>query len=195
MKSPLRSETFLVVGLGNPTSRYQATRHNIGFRVVDALLGSQSTTERFSGEMAKLNIEGQSVVVLKPMTYMNASGRSVRPTLDFFKVDASRLIVVHDELDIPFGTVRLKLGGGEAGHNGLRSISQELGTKNYVRLRVGIGRPPKDFVGQISDFVLQAFPLAEEAALGDVAQSACSAIRLVLTRGFDSAANEVNRRV
>jgi PTH1 family peptidyl-tRNA hydrolase len=128
------------------------------------------------------------------MTYMNASGRSVRPVLDFYKVDLNRLIVVHDELDVPFGKVRLKLGGGEAGHNGLRSISDELGTKNYVRLRVGIGRPPKEFVGQVADFVLQAFPLAEEAQVGTLVQSACSAIRLVLQNGFESAMNEVNRR-
>lgn len=188
------SDTFLVVGLGNPTSRYHATRHNVGFRVADALLGAEPTFEKFDGVMGKLTLERQSVVVLKPQTYMNLSGRSVRPVMDFYKVDRTRLIVVHDELDVAFGQVRLKLGGGEAGHNGLRSISQELGTKDYVRLRVGIGRPPKEFLGQVADFVLQAFPPAEEALVDDLVQKATSAIRLVLGRGFDSAMNEVNRR-
>lgn len=188
------SDTFLVVGLGNPTSRYQATRHNVGYRVADSLLSSEPTFEKFDGVMGKLTLERQSVVVLKPQTYMNLSGRSVRPAMDFYKVDHSRLIVVHDELDVAFGQVRLKWGGGEAGHNGLRSISQELGTKDYVRLRVGIGRPPKEFLGQVADFVLQAFPPAEEALIDDLVQKATSAIRLVLGRGFDSAMNEVNRR-
>lgn len=194
MKSASTSETYLVVGLGNPTQRYRATRHNVGFRVAEALLGSEPTFEKFAGVLGKLSIDGNAVVVLKPQTYMNLSGRSVRPTMDFYKVDRSRLIVVHDELDVPFGQVRLKWGGGEAGHNGLRSISQELGSKDYVRLRVGIGRPPKEFLGQVSDFVLQAFPPAEEALVSDLVQKATSAIRLVLQRGFDSAMNEVNRR-
>lgn len=194
MKTATTSETYLVVGLGNPTARYQSTRHNIGFRVADALLGAETTFDKFDGIMGKLNLEGRAVVVLKPQTYMNLSGRSVRPAMDFYKVDRSRLIVIHDELDVPFGQVRLKLGGGEAGHNGLRSISQELGSKEYVRLRVGIGRPPKEFLGQVADFVLQAFPPAEEALVGDLVQKATSAIRLVLQRGFDSAMNEVNRR-
>jgi len=194
MKSASISETYLVVGLGNPTQRYRATRHNVGFRVAEGLLGSEPTFEKFDGTLGKLSVEGKAVVVLKPQTYMNLSGRSVRPTMDFYKVERSRLIVVHDELDVPFGQVRLKWGGGEAGHNGLRSISQELGSKEYVRLRVGIGRPPKEFLGQVSDFVLQAFPPAEEALVGDLVQKAISAIRLVLQRGFDSAMNEVNRR-
>lgn len=194
MKSPATSETYLVVGLGNPTQRYQATRHNVGFRVADALLGPTNTFEKFDGVMGKLNVEGAALVVLKPLTYMNLSGRSVRPAMDFYKVDRSRLVVVHDELDVAFGQVRLKRGGGEAGHNGLRSISQELGSKDYGRLRVGIGRPPKEFLGQVADFVLQAFPPAEEALVGDLVQKATSAIRLVLQRGFDSAMNEVNRR-
>lgn len=194
MKSTASSETYLVVGLGNPTVRYQATRHNVGFRVADALLGNEPTSERFDGVLGKVNQAGATAVVLKPMTYMNASGKSVRPALAFYKIEPARVIVVHDELDVPFGQVRLKFGGGEAGHNGLRSISQELGTKDYVRLRVGIGRPPKEFLGQIADFVLQAFPPAEEALVGDLVQKACSAIRLVLERGFDSAMNDVNRR-
>lgn len=188
------SDVHLVVGLGNPTARYRATRHNVGFRVAEALASGETTFEKFEAVAAKLTLEGQSVVVLQPQTYMNLSGRSVRPAMDFYKVDRHRLIVVHDELDVPFGQVRLKLGGGEAGHNGLRSISQELGSKEYVRLRVGIGRPPKEFLGQVSDFVLQAFPPAEEALVSELVQKATSAIRLVLKQGFDSAMNEVNRR-
>lgn len=185
---------WLVVGLGNPTERYAKTRHNVGFRVVDAVAGEARFTARFDGAACNLNIDGTSVVILKPLAYMNVSGRSVRRAADFYKVPPQRTCVVHDDLDLSFGDVRLKRDGGEAGHNGLKSISRELGTRDYLRLRVGIGRPPKDFMGQVADFVLQAFAPAEEAALDDVIQNASSAIRLVLQKGFDHAMNEVNRR-
>lgn len=208
---PHGGQPLVVVGLGNPTARYERTRHNIGFRTVDAL-SSVGWEERFSGLACKtttgaLGIDGTGervVWLLKPQTYMNGSGKSVRALLTFFKLSPAQMVVVHDELDVPFGQVRLKWGGGEAGHNGLRSLSQELGTQDYCRLRVGIGRPPKEFVGQIADYVLQAFPPAEEALLGDLIQKASTAIRLVLKLGFSEvgidrvgfnrASNEINRK-
>jgi peptidyl-tRNA hydrolase, PTH1 family len=204
-------QALVVVGLGNPTAKYERTRHNIGFRVLDELAQSLVWEQRFSALACKttstaLGVEGRprTVWLLKPQTYMNLSGQSVRQLLTFFKLGPGQVVVVHDELDVPFGQVRLKWGGGEAGHNGLRSLSQELGTQEYCRLRVGIGRPAKEFVGQIADYVLHAFPPAEEALLGDLLQKASAAIRLVLKVGFNDAgldrvgfnhaSNEINRR-
>lgn len=209
--SATSAQPLVVVGLGNPTTKYERTRHNIGFRAVDALASELSWEQRFKALACKtttraLGVTGQERVVwlLKPQTYMNASGTSVRELLAFFKLGASQIVVVHDELDVPFGQLRLKWAGGEAGHNGLRSISQELGTQEYCRLRLGIGRPPKEFVGQIADYVLQAFPPAEEALLGDLLEKASTALRLVLQvgfndvgldkLGFNQACNELNRR-
>lgn len=205
------AQALVVVGLGNPGAKYEKTRHNIGFRAVDAL-ASSGWESRFNALVSKtststLGVEGAGervVWLLKPQTYMNASGRSVRALLSFFKLGPSQIVVVHDELDVPFGQVRLKLGGGEAGHNGLKSLSQELGTRDYCRLRVGIGRPSQEFVGQVADYVLQAFPPAEEALLGDLVQRTSAAIRQVLAvgfsdvgidrAGFDRASNAINRK-
>jgi peptidyl-tRNA hydrolase, PTH1 family len=202
---------LVVVGLGNPTTKYERTRHNVGFRVLDELAPTLTWDERFKAlacksSTAQLGVDGgeRPVWLLKPQTYMNASGRSVHELLTFLKLGPAQIVVVHDELDVPFGQVRLKWAGGEAGHNGLRSLTQELGTRDYCRLRVGIGRPPKEFVGQIVDYVLQAFPPAEEAVLGEMLQKASTAIRLVLKVGFsdegldqvgfNQAANQINRR-
>lgn len=185
---------WLVVGLGNPTERYTRTRHNVGFRVVEAVAADAKWAPRFDGAACSARLGEQALLLLKPLSYMNASGRAVRRAVDFYKLDAAHTLVVHDDLDLAFGDVRLKRNGGEAGHNGLKSVSQALGTRDYLRLRVGIGRPPKEFLGQVADFVLQAFAPAEEAALDDVIQNASDAIRLVLQAGFEQAANEVNRR-
>lgn len=126
---------ILLVGLGNPGSRYADTRHNVGFRVVDKFAerhGSGGYRTRFEAETSQLDSAGERVVVLKPMTYMNRSGHSVRAALSFFKLAPDALIVVHDELDLELGDVRLKVGGGEAGHNGLRSITEQLGTNEFA---------------------------------------------------------------
>lgn len=207
-----RAHPLIVVGLGNPTTRYERTRHNIGFRVLDVLSTGCVWDERFSGltcktSLAELAIDSDAereIWLLKPQTYMNASGLSVRALLRSVGVDPSHLLVIHDELDLPLGKVRLKWGGREAGHNGLRSLSRELGTRDYCRLRVGIGRPAKEFVGQLADYVLQTFPPAEEALLDDLVQEASTAIRLVLKVGFsdvgldqvgfNQASNAINRR-
>lgn len=186
---------ILVVGLGNPGPRYAETRHNIGFRVVDRLAERYGSAfrERFHGQFATGEIDGVSIGLLKPMTYMNDSGRSVLPAVQFFKVKPSERLIVYDELDLPFGVVRLKEGGGTAGHRGMKSICEAIGP-DTLRLRIGIGRPPPDFRGSPADFVLQAFTPAERAELDAVIDRAVEAVVLVATRGIQAAMNAVNQR-
>ncbi len=186
---------ILLVGLGNPGPRYEATRHNIGFVVAgEVASGGVSWSERFRGQFGLLRVGEERVGVLRPQTYMNRSGESVRAACEFYKISRPDVLVIHDELDVPFGDVRLKLGGGEAGHNGLRSVSQHLGGKDYHRLRIGIGRPPPDFSGGVADFVLQAFAPAEAGLLEDIRHRGAKAAEQFISLGSQAAMNEVNRR-
>ncbi|HVU01558.1 MAG TPA: aminoacyl-tRNA hydrolase [Polyangiaceae bacterium] len=187
---------ILVVGLGNPGKKYADTRHNVGFVVADRLAAraNASFREKFNGRFTELELEGQKIGLLEPQTFMNDSGRSVKAAATFYKVLPGDVLVVHDELDIPFGTLRLKKGGGEAGNNGLRSVSQHLGTKDYVRLRFGIGKPPAGFRGDGADFVLQAFAPEERARLGDLVEQATDTVALFVGKGLDHAMNVTNRR-
>ncbi len=187
---------LLVVGLGNPGPRYAATRHNAGFMVVDELAGrgGQSFRAKFSGELCEIKLAGKPVLLLKPQTFMNDSGRSVRAAATFYKVPLDATLVVHDELDLAFGELRLKQGGGDAGHRGLRSITAHLGSGDYLRLRFGIGRPPPEFGGSPADFVLEAFASAEKAELEKQIDSAARATELLAERGLAPAMNTVNQR-
>lgn len=188
---------ILIVGLGNPGSRYAETRHNIGFVVVERIVSRACGTpwkQRFSGLVSELELGGQRALALEPQTFMNRSGESVRSAASFYKIAPRDILVIHDELDLPFGTVRLKLGGGEAGHNGLRSVTEQLGTRDYVRVRVGIGKPPPGFRGDGADFVLQAFAPAERASLDDLVDRAGSAVALLAERGLEHAMNVTHRR-
>lgn len=193
---------ILVVGLGNPGPRYALTRHNAGFLVIDALSLTPlakgrrvaAFQGRFEGSYAELELAGQRVGLLKPETFMNASGRSVRAALAGLQLAPEALLVIHDELDIPCGELRLKAGGGDGGHRGLRSISAELGTPNYGRLRVGIGRPPPDFQGDIADFVLQAASAEEQAGLASVLERASEVVESVVSDGLSQAMNRTNQR-
>lgn len=193
---------ILVVGLGNPGDRYRDTRHNVGFLVIDLLAerwGRPAWRSKFQAETAQVDVPsgrgvGARAVLLKPQTFMNLSGQSVQPAAAFFKVEPADVVVVHDELDLPFGQVRLKAGGGDAGHNGLKSITQRLGTNGYTRLRVGIGRPPADFRGSGADYVLQAFSPAEQADLPSVVGGAADAVEMFAREGLSAAMNIVNRR-
>ena len=188
---------ILVVGLGNPGSRYADTRHNIGFRVVDELARRarvDTWRSRFGGDFALTVLGSERLALLKPGTFMNVSGRSVRPASAFYKLDSESIVVVHDELDLPFGQLRLKLGGGDAGHNGLRSVTEELGSGDYVRLRFGIGHPPEDFRGSGADYVLQAFAPVELAELAARLGAAADAVELVVRRGLTAAMNSTNQR-
>jgi PTH1 family peptidyl-tRNA hydrolase len=187
----------LVVGLGNPGSRYASTRHNIGFVALDALrdeLGLPDYRLKFSGALCQGDALGHPVALLKPMTFMNLSGSSVQPAMAFLKVPPSDLIVLHDELDLAFGDVRVKVGGGHAGHNGLRSILERAGSPDFARVRVGIGRPPPGFEGDVADYVLGGFGPAERAELPGVVARAVAAASEVLSSGAHAAMNRVNAR-
>lgn len=185
---------FLIVGLGNPGPKYAGNRHNVGFMVADLLAqrvgGSMKRASRVRAEVCegRLSPGGARVVLVKPLTYMNVSGQAVAPLAVFFKVPSERIIVVHDELDLPFGVVRLKAGGGENGHNGLKSTSQALGDKGYVRARFGIGRPP----GRIDPaaFVLRDFSPAEKKELPLFTDLTADAVSEVVESGLVKAQNK-----
>ena len=187
---------ILVVGLGNPGARYVETRHNLGFMVVERAVARSAGgpfRERFAGRVAPFSLGGESLLGLLPQTFMNQSGGSVQPCAAFYKLEPGSVLVVHDELDLPFGELRLKQGGGDAGHRGLGSVTQHLGP-DYVRLRVGIGRPPPEFLGDAADFVLQAFAPQERAALDEVLDRSVEAIALFASRGLSAAMNTVHQR-
>ena len=188
---------ILVVGLGNPGPRYAPTRHNAGFMLIDALASGRVAAfqPRFAGDYAELQLGGERVGLLKPGTFMNESGRSVRAASSFFELAPEAVLVVHDELDLALGELRLKVGGGDGGHRGLRSISAELASPEYARLRLGIGRPAPDFTGSVADFVLQAFALEERTELASVLGRASEAVELVVSDGLSRAMNRTNQRM
>lgn len=180
----------LVVGLGNPGPKYADTRHNIGFAVVELLAaraGERFRPHRGMADVAEARLDGARVVLAKPRSYMNLSGGPVAGVLRYYRVAPAELIVVHDDLDLSFGTVRLKRGGGEGGHNGLRSISQSLGTRDYLRARFGIGRPP----GRMdpADYVLRPFAAAERAELALAVELCADAVLALLSDGLEAAQN------
>jgi len=181
----------LVVGLGNPGTKYARNRHNVGFMVADRLASDFRFPEwkdKFSGRFTKGTIDGDDVVLLEPLTYMNESGKGVQAAVAFFHVDPKKeLVVLHDELDLPFADVRVKVGGGHAGHNGLRSIIGVLGP-DFARVRIGIGRPPAGFRGEVADFVLQNFDPVEDATIPDVVTKSIDATRKWLDKGALAAA-------
>ena len=186
---------LVVAGLGNPGTRYAYTRHNAGFAVVSALAektNAPSWREKFHGDFTRCTLGREEALLLRPMTFMNESGRSVQAALAFFRVDCAALVVVHDELDLPFGTLRLKAGGGHAGHNGLRSIVEHLGVSDFVRLRVGIGRPPRGFTGDVADFVLSEPTAEERAEFPLVVDKAVKALLDLGHRGVTAASNALN---
>jgi PTH1 family peptidyl-tRNA hydrolase len=188
---------FLVVGLGNPGREHEHNRHNVGFVFADALRrgeGWPDFKQKFSGAWTRGTLEGEDVALLKPQTYMNLSGDSVQPAAAFLKVPSRQIIVVHDELDLPWKDVRLKAGGGHAGNNGIRSIVQRLGDPEFFRVRVGIGKPPAGFRGDGADWVLSNFDAIEKAELPEIVERAVDAVRRVVRDGPAVAMNLVNTR-
>jgi len=187
-----------VVGLGNPGPGYAGNRHNVGAMVLD-LLAERAGTRLSAGKGPRSRalsgdgrLAGRRVVLARPLTYMNESGGPVRGLLDWSKLPIQDLVVLHDELDLPFGTVRLKRGGGEGGHNGLRSISRSTGSKDYLRVRIGIGRPPGR--QDPADFVLRDFSATERKELDLLLVEAADAVESLLARGLEAAQNEVHPR-
>lgn len=187
---------FLVVGLGNPGRQYQDTRHNIGFHVVEALAERARAgvwrTER-DAEVVRTSVGAEEAVLIKPTTFMNRSGEAVSRIARCFKVPLGRIIVVHDELDIPFGVLRVKLGGGDAGHNGLRSVTQQMGGPAYYRIRVGIGRPSNPHIA-VADWVLGAFSRKEASVVGEVVVAAADVAEEVIRSGLPRAQQLASRR-
>jgi peptidyl-tRNA hydrolase, PTH1 family len=185
---------YLVAGLGNPGAKYAGNRHNVGFMVLDRFAaehGAPAARERFQGAFTKLRVGNEDVGLLAPATFMNLSGRAVQQALHFFKVELDRLVVVHDELDLPFGDVRIKVGGGTAGHRGLASIVECCGGAGFCRVRVGIGRPT---VAKVEAYVLQDFSSQDGNALPTVLERASASLADIVARGAQVAMNLHNRR-
>jgi PTH1 family peptidyl-tRNA hydrolase len=185
----------LVVGLGNPGPKYAKNRHNIGFMVVDELAQRwrvDAFRAKFGGEVATGEGAGEKLVLLKPQEYMNVSGRSLQRTAAFYQAEPKEWIVIHDEIDLPLGTLRVKVGGGHAGHNGLRSIIQETGTPDFTRIRCGVGRPAG--AGHVADFVLADFRGAEETEAQILVKEAADAVELVMQKGATVAMNKTNQK-
>ncbi|WP_458779142.1 aminoacyl-tRNA hydrolase [Arthrobacter sp. D3-16] len=184
------TDTWLIVGLGNPGAQYQGNRHNVGQMVLDELagrVGAGFKTHKARAQVVegRLGIGGPRVVLAKPMSYMNVSGGPVAALASFYGITPEHVVAVHDEIDIPFNTVKLKTGGGEGGHNGLRDISKALGTKDYLRVRVGVGRPPGRM--DTADYVLRDFGTAELKELPFLLDEAADAVELLLREGLTSA--------
>ncbi|GAB3665446.1 aminoacyl-tRNA hydrolase [Actinocorallia lasiicapitis] len=186
----MSEDLWLVAGLGNPGPGYAGTRHNAGFMVVDLLaerMGGRFKAHRSRCDVVEGRLGGVRVVLAKPRSYMNESGGPVKALKDFYKVPAERLVVVHDELDIDFGAIRLKRGGGDNGHNGLRSITKSLGDKEYLRLRFGVGRPPGRM--DAASFVLKDFSASEKKELAFFVDRGADAVESVVARGLEATQN------
>jgi peptidyl-tRNA hydrolase, PTH1 family len=186
------SYDLLVAGLGNPGREYAGNRHNVGFMVADELArrhgGAWKT--KFNAQLADVRIDGHKVVLLKPQTYMNDSGRAISSAMRFYKLEPASVLVVHDETDLPLGRLQARRGGGLAGHNGLRSVAQHLGTPDFLRLRIGVGRPERGDRRPLADYVLSDFE-AHEDADGLVAD-ATDAVELLDAEGLDAAQRAIN---
>jgi len=196
MLDSLNKENTLIVGLGNPVLAYRHNRHNVGFMVVDTLadkLEIPLKRVKFKAQIGNGKLGDIPIIIAKPLTFMNNSGEAVAPLVRYFKVPLERLLVIHDDMDLPLGTLRMRPSGGSAGHNGMLSIFDKLGTNAIPRLRVGIGRPP----GRMdpADYVLQDFSRSEEELLNMVITQACEAALAFITTGLEKAMNTYNGEV
>ncbi len=184
----------LIFGLGNPGREYERTRHNVGFQVLDILArrhGATFSSHKFRALAARIRVDGEDALLVKPLTYMNLSGEAVGPIVRFYKVPLEEILVVYDDLDLPFGVLRMRPKGGSGGHKGMKSIIQHLGTSDFPRLRVGIGRPP----GRMdpADYVLSPFSPAEEEEMAVVRELAADVVELWIREGLERAMERANR--
>ena len=187
---------YLIVGLGNPGRQYEATRHNMGFDVVDRLVEEYRIPQggvKFNAMYGKGIIGGQPALLMKPLSYMNLSGGPVREMANYFKIDPeTEMIVIYDDIDLDPGQLRIRKQGSAGGHNGIKDLIQKLGTQKFIRIRVGVGAKPKDW--DLADYVLGRIP-GEEGKLVDEAQErACKAVETILSEGVDAAMNEFNKK-
>jgi peptidyl-tRNA hydrolase, PTH1 family len=183
----------IVVGLGNPGREYATTRHNVGFMVVDRLarrIGAPGSKRRFRSELTEGFLDGEKIVLVQPQTYMNLSGHAVREVVNWYRARLEDVLVVSDDLDLPYGVMRMRARGSAGGHNGLASIFEQLGTETVPRLKIGIGRGP----GQATSRVLSRFSAEEERALSELVDRAADAVERWARDGIVAAMNEVNRR-
>ncbi len=185
----------LIVGLGNPGKKYARTRHNVGTDAIELLAQRLSVSlkvGRDRAQVAETRIGDHAIVLAVPTTWMNDSGEAVGPIARRYKIPAANIIVIHDELDLEPGAVKLKMGGGLAGHNGLKSISQHMGTNDYMRVRIGVGKPSTKEQG--ADHVLSSIPAAERKILDVAVETACDAVERIMKEGLDAAMREYNAR-
>lgn len=184
----------LIVGLGNPGKKYEKTRHNLGFRVLDLLyerFGMPNWQDKFEGELSRGQLFKDTLMLLKPQTFMNLSGSSVLPTTNFFKVDTQKeLWLIHDDLDLPLGMIRIREDGGSGGHNGVQSVVDRLGHKNFTRFRMGIGRPEKE---PVESYVVKPFHKAEQKEVKEMIERTCDAVETALRDGIPRAMTLFNR--
>jgi PTH1 family peptidyl-tRNA hydrolase len=185
----------LIVGLGNPGKKYARTRHNVGTDAIELLaqrLNVSLKVGRDRAQIAETRIGDEAVVLVIPTTWMNESGEAVGPLARRYKIPAANIIIIHDELDLEPGAVKLKMGGGLAGHNGLKSVSQHIGTNDYARVRIGVGKPTSKEQG--ADHVLSSIPPAERKILDIAVETACDAVERIMKEGLDAAMREYNAR-
>jgi PTH1 family peptidyl-tRNA hydrolase len=185
----------IIVGLGNPGIQYRMSRHNIGFQVVDRLTKLHHIpirTKRFKSLYGTGRINSQQVVLSKPMTFMNGSGEAVKMATGFFHLGMEDLVVVHDDLDLPFGRLRFKRRGGDGGHQGVHSIIEKMGGNNFLRLKVGIGRPPRGM--DSADYVLEVFDRIEQSLLDQILSQAAESLKVMLLEGLEKAMNQFQKK-
>jgi PTH1 family peptidyl-tRNA hydrolase len=189
---PASTLDLLVVGLGNPGREYERTRHNVGWLVVDELARRLEGRwrEKFSGRLAEVRVDGLRLALLKPETFMNDSGRSVAAAARFFKIEPESLLVVHDDVDLEVGRLQARSGGGLAGHNGLRSLAQALGTRDFLRLRIGVGRPGRGDPRSVADYVLAPFTTEED--VGALVSRGADAAEMVAREGVEASQQRFN---
>ena len=187
---------YLIAGLGNPGTKYSGTRHNMGFDVVDLLIERHKIPQsgvKFNAMYGKGTINGHKVIVMKPLSYMNLSGGPIQQMAAFFKIDpASRLIVIHDDIDLDPGVLRIRKQGSAGGHNGMKDIIQKLGSEQFCRVRVGVGAKPKDW--DLADHVLSRFTPADRTLVDEALEAAADAVEKIVTEGADAAMNTFNKR-
>ena len=188
---------YLVVGLGNPGKQYEATRHNMGFDVIDKLVEEYNVPQsgvKFNAMYGKGRIEGQPVILMKPLSYMNLSGGPVRDMANYFKIDPeTEMIVIYDDIDLEPGQLRIRKKGSAGGHNGIKHIIQQLGTQTFVRIKVGVGAKPKGW--DLADHVLGRFSTEDRKLVDEAIAKAAKAVDIIITQGTDAAMNEYNRKV